>query len=311
MLVELNQTMLPEGELLPAQEEAILKRVDQIQQQEGLMLDELQRKAVLESVRNSILILTGGPGTGKTTTINTIIRYFEGEGLDLYLAAPTGRAAKRMTEATGYEARTIHRMLELSGAMPESGKKASFERNEDNPLEADVIIVDEMSMVDIHLFQSLLKAVSPGTRLILVGDVNQLPSVGPGQVLADLIASEVFPVVCLQKIFRQAQESDIVVNAHRINKGEQIALTNKSRDFFFSGEEQCPCYLQAYGAADRRDAAEICKGFAVRYPGADADAERQPWCGDVKRRTAELFKSSVGGQKEVQLGDTLFREGTR
>ena len=233
MLVELNQTMLPEGELLPAQEEAILKRVDQIQQQEGLMLDELQRKAVLESVRNSILILTGGPGTGKTTTINTIIRYFEGEGLDLYLAAPTGRAAKRMTEATGYEARTIHRMLELSGAMPESGKKASFERNEDNPLEADVIIVDEMSMVDIHLFQSLLKAVSPGTRLILVGDVNQLPSVGPGQVLADLIASEVFPVVCLQKIFRQAQESDIVVNAHRINKGEQIALTNKSRDFFF------------------------------------------------------------------------------
>ena len=240
MLVELNQTMLPEGELLPAQEEAILKRVDQIQQQEGLMLDELQRKAVLESVRNSILILTGGPGTGKTTTINTIIRYFEGEGLDLYLAAPTGRAAKRMTEATGYEARTIHRMLELSGAMPESGKKASFERNEDNPLEADVIIVDEMSMVDIHLFQSLLKAVSPGTRLILVGDVNQLPSVGPGQVLADLIASEVFPVVCLQKIFRQAQESDIVVNAHRINKGEQIALTNKSRDFFFLERNSVP-----------------------------------------------------------------------
>ena len=233
MLVELNQTMLPEGELLPAQEEAIVNRVDQIQQQEGLMLDELQRKAFLESVCNSILFLTGGPGTGKTTTINTIIRYFEGEGLDLYLAAPTGRAAKRMTEATGYEARTIHRMLELSGAMPESGKKASFERNEDNPLEADVIIVDEMSMVDIHLFQSLLKAVSPGTRLILVGDVNQLPSVGPGQVLADLIASEVFPVVCLQKIFRQAQESDIVVNAHKIHNGEEVILDNKSKDFFF------------------------------------------------------------------------------
>ena len=233
MLVELNQTMLPEGELLPAQEEAILKRVDQIQQQEGLMLDELQRKAVLESVRNSILILTGGPGTGKTTTINTIIRYFEGEGLDLYLAAPTGRAAKRMTEATGYEARTIHRMLELSGAMPESGKKASFERNEDNPLEADVIIVDEMSMVDIHLMHALLSAIVPGTRLILVGDCNQLPSVGPGSILKDLIASECFPVVMLTRIFRQAQESDIVVNAHKINRGEPVLLDNKSRDFFF------------------------------------------------------------------------------
>ena len=233
MLVELNQTMLPEGELLPAQEEAILKRVDQIQQQEGLMLDELQRKAVLESVRNSILILTGGPGTGKTTTINTIIRYFEGEGLDLYLAAPTGRAAKRMTEATGYEARTIHRMLELSGAMPESGKKASFERNEDNPLEADVIIVDEMSMVDIHLMHALLSAIVPGTRLILVGDQNQLPSVGPGSVLRDLIRSECFPIVCLTHIFRQASQSDIVVNAHKIHNGEEVILDNKSKDFFF------------------------------------------------------------------------------
>ena len=233
MLVELNQTMLPEGELLPAQEEAILKRVDQIQQQEGLMLDELQRKAVLESVRNSILILTGGPGTGKTTTINTIIRYFEGEGLDLYLAAPTGRAAKRMTEATGYEARTIHRMLELSGAMPESGKKASFERNEDNPLEADVIIVDEMSMVDIHLMHALLSAIVPGTRLVLVGDQNQLPSVGPGSVLRDLIRSECFPIVCLTHIFRQASQSDIVVNAHKIHNGEEVILDNKSKDFFF------------------------------------------------------------------------------
>lgn len=233
MLVELNQTMLPESELLPAQEEAILKRVDQIQQQEGLMLDELQRKAVLESVRNSILILTGGPGTGKTTTINTIIRYFEGEGLDLYLAAPTGRAAKRMTEATGYEARTIHRMLELSGAMPESGKKASFERNEDNPLEADVIIVDEMSMVDIHLMHALLSAIVPGTRLILVGDQNQLPSVGPGSVLRDLIRSECFPIVCLTHIFRQASQSDIVVNAHKIHNGEEVILDNKSKDFFF------------------------------------------------------------------------------
>lgn len=311
MLVELNQTMLPEGELLPAQEEAILKRVDQIQQQEGLMLDELQRKAVLESVRNSILILTGGPGTGKTTTINTIIRYFEGEGLDLYLAAPTGRAAKRMTEATGYEARTIHRMLELSGAMPESGKKASFERNEDNPLEADVIIVDEMSMVDIHLFQSLLKAVSPGTRLILVGDVNQLPSVGPGQVLADLIASEVFPVVCLQKIFRQAQESDIVVNAHRINKGEQIALTNKSRDFFFLERNSVPVIykhmVQLIG--------EMLPKYVKASP-FDIQVLTPMRKGSLGVETLNgVLQSCLNppseGKKEVQLGDTLFREGDK
>ena len=233
MLVELNQTMLPEGELLPAQEEAILKRVDQIQQQEGLMLDELQRKAVLESVRNSILILTGGPGTGKTTTINTIIRYFEGEGLDLYLAAPTGRAAKRMTEATGCEACTIHRLLELTGNVDDSSANVHFERNADNPLDADVIIIDEMSMVDIHLMHALLSAIVPGTRLILVGDQNQLPSVGPGSVLRDLIRSECFPIVCLTHIFRQASQSDIVVNAHKIHNGEEVILDNKSKDFFF------------------------------------------------------------------------------
>lgn len=180
---------------------------------------------------NGVFILSGGPGTGKTTTINTIIKYFEQEKLDIFLAAPTGRAAKRMTEATGYEARTIHRMLELSGALSGGDRKAGFERNEDNPLEADVVIIDEMSMVDIYLFQALLRAIVPGTRLILVGDVDQLPSVGPGQVLRDLMASKAFPCVVLSKIFRQAESSDIVVNAHKINKGEQISLNNKSRDF--------------------------------------------------------------------------------
>ena len=171
--------------------------------------------------------------SGKTTTINMMIRYFEAEGLDIFLAAPTGRAAKRMTEATGFEARTIHRMLELNSALSdENTRKVSFERNEQNPLEADVIIIDEMSMVDIQLFQALLKAVAPGTRLVLVGDVNQLPSVGPGQVLRDLICSGCFPMIELKKIFRQAEESDIIVNAHRINNGQQIALDNKSKDFF-------------------------------------------------------------------------------
>ena len=230
MLRELN--VLMESELLDSEEKRIETILQRILKEQGLELDELQKNAVLECVKHGIMILSGGPGTGKTTTINTIIRYFDEEGMDILLAAPTGRAAKRMTEATGYEARTIHRMLEINGGM-EDGSRARFERNGENPLEADVVIIDEMSMVDIYLFQSLLEAVSVGTRLILVGDVDQLPSVGPGQVLQDLIESKSFPTVMLKKIYRQAGESDIVMNAHRINMGQKIALNNKSKDFFF------------------------------------------------------------------------------
>lgn len=214
-------------------EEKILSRISTIEQENETELDEMQKSAVTEAVRNGLLIITGGPGTGKTTTINALIDYFETEGLMISLAAPTGRAAKRMTEATGYEAQTIHRLLELSGAMEERVGRVQFERNAQNPLEADVIIIDEMSMVDIHLIFALLSAITVGTRLILVGDVNQLPSVGPGSVLKDVIDSGCFPVVRLTKIFRQASESDIVVNAHKINQGEKVVLDNKSMDFFF------------------------------------------------------------------------------
>lgn len=226
--------MLHELNVKDTAEEGVLQeKIKQIQRAEKIDLDEKQQEAIKEAVRNGLMVITGGPGTGKTTTINAIIRYFEMEGLDIYLAAPTGRAAKRMTEATGYEAKTIHRLLELTGIPEESSARVHFERNAQNPLEADVIIIDEMSMVDIFLMHALLSAVVTGTRLILVGDVNQLPSVGPGSVLKDIIRSGEFPVVELTKIFRQASQSDIVVNAHKINQGIPVVLDNKSMDFFF------------------------------------------------------------------------------
>ena len=312
MLMNLNISVMGEGGILPAEEMLIKKRIESITRAENLELDELQEKAVLECVKNGLFILSGGPGTGKTTTINTIIRYFEAEGLDIFLAAPTGRAAKRMTEATGYEARTIHRMLELNGTLgEEDGRKIRFERNEENPLEADVIIIDEMSMVDIFLLQALLKAVAPGTRLILVGDVDQLPSVGPGQVLRDIMSSGAFPTVILKKIFRQAQESDIIVNAHRINDGEQIALDNKSRDFFF---------------LERSDVNVIYKHMVQliteklpKYVGTDPfeiqvlTPMRKGSLGveTLNQILQKYVNPPSEGKKEYLAGSTLFREGDK
>ena len=315
MLQELNVSMVFGGELLPSEEEKMLAEIEKLARRLGIELEELQQQAVLESIKHGIFILSGGPGTGKTTTINTMIRYFEAEGLDILLAAPTGRAAKRMTEATGYEARTIHRLLELNGAMLEEenryGKNARFEKNEENPLEADVVIVDEMSMVDIHLFQSLLRAVTPGTRLILVGDVNQLPSVGPGQVLRDLIDSGSFSVVELKKIFRQAGESDIVVNAHKINNGQEIPLDNKSRDFFFLErsdvqviykhmilliQEKLPRYVKS-GPFDIQVLTPMRKGNL----GVEA----------LNQILQAYLNPKDASKKEYQSGATLFREGDK
>ena len=214
-------------------EDMMERRLKKVEDAEQIELDAMQHRAVIESIKHGLLILTGGPGTGKTTTINTMIQFFESEGMSILLAAPTGRAAKRMTEATGYEAQTIHRLLEVNINPEETDSTGGFMRNRQNPLEADVIIIDEMSMVDLTLMHALLSAVVPGTRLVLVGDVDQLPSVGPGSVLRDIIISECFPVVTLTRIFRQAGTSDIVVNAHKINAGEPVVLDNKSRDFFF------------------------------------------------------------------------------
>ena len=216
--------------------EDVANTIRRIEIEEDIELDELQKNAVIAAAERGFFVLTGGPGTGKTTTITTMIKLFEDEGYNIFLAAPTGRAAKRMSEATGYEARTIHRMLEVAGNISDDDDNTSFarfERNEDNPLECDVIIIDEMSMVDVSLMYALLKAISPGTRLILVGDEHQLPSVGPGNVLKDILASKKFTSVTLEKIFRQAQESDIVMNAHKIHQGEHVVLDNKSKDFFF------------------------------------------------------------------------------
>ena len=206
-------------------------KLEKLQKEEGIELARMQRQAIREAMTSGLLVITGGPGTGKTTIIKGIIKLLAGEGHQVMLAAPTGRAAKRMSEATGYEAKTIHRLLEIGYTGDE--KELLFQRNDNNPIEADVIIIDEMSMVDTLLMNHLLKAIPAGSRLILAGDADQLPSVGAGCVLEDMIECNVIKTVRLTDIFRQAGESMIIVNAHRINKGEVPLLNARDKDFFF------------------------------------------------------------------------------
>lgn len=292
-------------------EDAIEKRLQQIEEDAELSLDELQRTAVKEAVRNGVLVLTGGPGTGKTTTINAMIHFFESEGMDIFLAAPTGRATKRMTEATGCEARTIHRMLELAYAPGNDDNRMEFARNQENPLETDVIIIDEMSMVDLPLMHVLLNAVMVGTRLILVGDQDQLPSVGAGSVLKDLIKSECFPVITLTKIFRQAEQSDIVVNAHKINRGEEVILDNNSRDFFFLKRQDANTIISVVIA--------LIQKKLPKYVGADPfDIQvltpmRKGLLGVERLNTIlqQYLNPPDKSKEEKQYGDKLFRVGDK
>lgn len=291
-------------------EAEIRNRLKQIEENTEISLDEMQREAVVEAAKSGILVVTGGPGTGKTTTINAIIKYFESEGMDIFLAAPTGRAAKRMTEATGYEAQTIHRLLELSG-IPDENLKVGFERNEQNPLEADAIIIDEMSMVDTHLMCSLLKAIMVGTRLIMVGDVNQLPSVGPGSILKDIIESKEFPVVKLTKIFRQASQSAIVVNAHKINKGEAIPLHEKKKDFFIMRRYDAESTIEMM----RKLILDILPpNIAVRpYDIQVLTPMRKGILGveELNKKLQEIMNPADKNKAEKEYGDHCFREGDK
>ena len=287
--------------------------IKKIEEETGIQLDEMQKEAVLQAAGNGVVVITGGPGTGKTTTINAIIRYFESEGYDILLAAPTGRAAKRMTEATGYAAQTIHRLLELSGGPSDSTENvARFERNAKNPLEADVIIIDEMSMVDQPLLHALMEAVPYGAHLVLVGDKDQLPSVGAGNVLKDIIKSETIPVVSLKRIFRQESGSAIVENAHKINSGEPIMLDNKSSDFFYVPRSGALETLAETGALISRklppfvgcSSSEIQVLTPMRNGALGVNA--------LNKELQQVLNPPAADKKEKELNDgTIIRQGDK
>ena len=287
------------------------RRISAMEKETGIQLDERQREAVRQAACHGLFVLTGGPGTGKTTTINAMLRYSEGEEMQIRLAAPTGRAANRMTEATGWEAQTIHRLLELSGVLEESSAGVHFERNEQNPLEADVVIIDEMSMVDIYLMHALLSALSVGTRLILVGDVDQLPSVGPGNVLRDIIGSEAFPVVELTRIFRQASQSDIVVNAHKINRGEQVKINNKSRDFFFLERQEAILVLRVVIALIQEKLPKYVHTDPMEIQVLTPMRKGVLGVEQLNPFLQKYLNPADESKKEKEYGHTLFRQGDK
>lgn len=303
-LVELSRVELNEVDM------DIDQQIVELEQKSGIRYAENQKEAIKEALLNGVLIVTGGPGTGKTTTINSIIKLLESQGYDIELAAPTGRAAKRMSEATGKEARTLHRLLEYS-FMDDMGEMA-FGKNEESPLDTDVIIVDEVSMVDILLMNSLSKAIMPGTRLILVGDVDQLPSVGPGNVLRDIIDSGIIKVVELNEIFRQAQESMIVVNAHKINKGEPPRLNVRDKDFFFIRQNNPQKILDTILG--------LCKDRLPNFNGYDPLKDIQVLTpmkkGDVgvnslNQNLQRTLNPEASYKDEKKQGDQFFRVGDK
>ncbi|MBR3104171.1 MAG: ATP-dependent RecD-like DNA helicase [Lachnospiraceae bacterium] len=278
----------------------------------GIELDDLQRQAVRTCMGSGVFILSGGPGTGKTTTINAIIGLMERDGRAFVLAAPTGRAAKRMKEATGYDAQTIHRLLEIGGDLDEEGGgRIFFGRNESEPLEADCVIVDEVSMVDIHLLKALLAAIPAGSQLILVGDVDQLPSVGPGQVLKDLLGSKAFPTALLQRVFRQSGESHIVDYAHRINHGERLDLATKYPDFFLlekdTPEVVCSYMVQLMGDVIPRKLGLSGEDIQVLTPMRKGALGVE----GLNAILQERLNPPSDEKLECSYGDTVFREGDR
>lgn len=286
--------------------------IDSAQAEMGITFAPLQRLAIRSCLDNGLLIVTGGPGTGKTTVIRAMLKLFDAMDLDTLLAAPTGRAAKRMTQATGREARTIHRLLECGYADDERYDNGAFGRDEENPIECNALIVDEVSMCDIFLLSALLRAVKPGTKLILIGDKDQLPPVGAGDTLRDMLNSEVLPTVTLDEIFRQSEGSGIVMGAHRINKGEMPSVDNKSSDFFFMKRQNSNELLELICSLCSR---RLVNAYSYN-PLEDIQVitpSRKGSMGTVALNAAlQAVLNPAGYDKlEKQVGDVIFREGDK
>ena len=285
-------------------------RLKDLQHRQNITLAKAQLAGITAAFSHRVLVITGGPGTGKTTLINTLIGVLEEEGLSYLLGAPTGRAAKRMTETSGRESKTLHRLLEV--AYSEEQKTHFFNRDEDNPLEADFVIVDEVSMVDIFMMQHLLKAIGPGTALVMTGDADQLPSVGPGTVLKDMADSGLIPVIRLTEIFRQARESHIVVNAHRINAGDEPLLNDRDKDFFFIPEMDPAEALKTMESLLLERLPEY-RGFDPRKDIQVLTPTKKGLTGTRQLNThlQQVMNPPSEDRQERPHGDRTFREGDR